>query len=85
MVLTGASPFVSRSRIEQIVRRYVGADMQIDVDVRSEIPLTRSGKRRIVVSHLNTKSSGEPPFPHFAVGPSYSLSVDVWLINPRVI
>ena len=44
--------FPSRSRIERLVRQHVGQDMRIEFDVRSEIPLTRSGKRRVVVSHL---------------------------------
>jgi phenylacetate-CoA ligase len=46
--------FRSRERIERVLRRYLGADMQIEFDFRDHILLTPSGKRRISISHLNS-------------------------------
>jgi len=53
LVLQSDRPFSSREKIERIVRQYMGADMQMEFEVRDSIPLTRSGKRRIMVSHLS--------------------------------
>ena len=47
----GALP--SQSRIERVVHDYMGSDMHINYEFRDEIPLTRSGKRRICISHLD--------------------------------
>lgn len=49
----------SQDRIERIVRDYMGADMRIDFDLRDQIPLTRSGKRRITISHLGNAPVGK--------------------------
>jgi phenylacetate-CoA ligase len=53
VVLQQGQPFASRSRIERLIREYMGEKMRIDFEVRDAIPLTRSGKHRIIVSHLN--------------------------------
>lgn len=60
LVLEGDRPFSSREKIERIVRKYMGRDMQTEFEVRDSIPLTRSGKRRITVSHLNTNEAMKP-------------------------
>jgi phenylacetate-CoA ligase len=52
VVLEGERPFSSKARIERIAREYMGRDMQIQFEVRDSIPLTRNGKRRVIVSHL---------------------------------
>jgi len=49
--------FVSRPRIERIAQQYMGRNMQINFDVRESIPLTRTGKRRIIVSHLSASAA----------------------------
>lgn len=54
VVLDREQPFFSRRRIERIVRQYMGHDMEILFEIRDSIPFTRSGKRRITVSHLST-------------------------------
>jgi len=53
IVLDHERRFSSQSRIERIVREYMGQDMRIDFELRDIIPLTRSGKRRVIVSHLS--------------------------------
>jgi phenylacetate-CoA ligase len=53
IVLHDQRSFTSAQRIERITREYMGQDMRIDFEIRDSIPLTRSGKRRITVSHLN--------------------------------
>jgi phenylacetate-CoA ligase len=53
VVLTGGAAFTSRARVDRLVQEFVGASMRIEYEVRDEIPLTRSGKRRVVVSHLD--------------------------------
>jgi phenylacetate-CoA ligase len=53
IVLDHDTCFSSQPRIERIVREYMGQDMRIDFELRDIIPLTRSGKRRVIVSHLS--------------------------------
>lgn len=53
VVLAAGSEFVSRPRVDRIMREFFGAAMRVTFDVRDDIPLTRAGKRRIVVSHLS--------------------------------
>jgi phenylacetate-CoA ligase len=55
VVLNDQRRFSSQSRIERLVREYMGHSMRIDFDVRDSIPLTRSGKRRVIVSHLSVE------------------------------
>jgi phenylacetate-CoA ligase len=57
VVLQGGRQFVSRPRIERIAQQYMGRNMQIEFDVRDSIPLTRTGKRRVIVSHLNATAA----------------------------
>ena len=57
IVLQGERQFVSRSRIERIAQQYMGRNMQIEFDVRDSIPLTRTGKRRVIVSHLSASAA----------------------------
>jgi hypothetical protein len=57
IVLQGERQFLSRSRIERIAQHYMGSNMQIEFDVRDSIPLTRNGKRRIIVSHLSASAA----------------------------
>jgi hypothetical protein len=59
VVLYSDREFLSRSRIERLARQYMG-EMQIEFEVRDTIPLTRSGKRRIIISHLSANSHSEP-------------------------
>ena len=61
VVLSTQAEFISRPRVEGIIRRHFGAAMKIQFEVLEEIPLTRSGKRRIVVSHLGSHNHGELP------------------------
>ena len=56
VVLAGATEFVSRARIERLVKKHIGADMDVVFEVCEAIPLTRSGKRRVVVSYLGRES-----------------------------
>jgi phenylacetate-CoA ligase len=44
----------SRGRIKQTVREYFGPDMRTSFELRDQIPLTPSGKRRISISHLDS-------------------------------
>jgi phenylacetate-CoA ligase len=60
IVLYSQSEFLSRPRIERLVQQYMGSDMRIEFEVRDSIPLTRSGKRRIIVSHLSANSENHP-------------------------
>ena len=53
VVLAGATEFVSRARIERLVKQHMGAEMAVVFELRDAIPLTRSGKRRVVVSYLS--------------------------------
>jgi phenylacetate-CoA ligase len=66
VVLVNPPEFPSRSRIERIIRAQVGQQVRIDFDLRQEIPLTRNGKRRIVVSEL---TGGATAVPHRAGPP----------------
>jgi phenylacetate-CoA ligase len=54
IVLQRERPFSSSHRIERIVQQYMGHDMEILFQIRDSIPVTRSGKRRITVSHLKS-------------------------------
>jgi phenylacetate-CoA ligase len=54
VVLAGQSGFSSRARVDRIIRQHFGAGMRIEFEVRDSIPLTRSGKRRVVVSYLHS-------------------------------
>ena len=56
VVLAREADFISRSRIERLVHRHLGSSMTIEFEVREQIPLTPGGKRRIVVSHLDSGS-----------------------------
>jgi phenylacetate-CoA ligase len=47
-------PFSSSDRIRRITREYMGDNMEILFEIRKEIPFTRSGKRRITISHIRT-------------------------------
>ena len=62
IVLYSHREFFSRSRIERLARQYMG-EMQIEFEVRNDIPLTRSGKRRIIISHLSANSHSKPVTP----------------------
>ena len=42
----------SREKIEGVIKGFIGDDVVIEFELCSEIPLTKSGKRRITVSHL---------------------------------
>ena len=53
IVPVAGAEFVSRERIVRIVRRYTGDGMRVEFEQRDTIPLTRSGKRRITISHLD--------------------------------
>ena len=53
IVLDRERRFSSQPRIERIVREYMGQNMRIDFELCDSIPLTRSGKRRVIVSHLS--------------------------------
>jgi len=59
-VLNIRQEFTSRERIQRLVRQYLGSAMQIDFEVCDDIPLTRSGKRRIIVSHLSPNEVMKP-------------------------
>jgi phenylacetate-CoA ligase len=52
IVLHPARTFASKQRIERIVRQYMGSDLEILFELRESIPVSRSGKRRITISHL---------------------------------
>jgi len=52
IVLHPARTFASKQRIERIVRQYMGSDLEILFEIRESIPVSRSGKRRITISHL---------------------------------
>lgn len=60
IVLYSKSEFSSRPRIERLVQQYMGSDMHVEFDIRDSIPLTRSGKRRMIVSHLSASSENQP-------------------------
>jgi phenylacetate-CoA ligase len=59
IVLYSQSEFLSRPRIERLVQQYMGSDMRVELEVRDSIPLTRSGKRRVIVSHLSANSQNQ--------------------------
>lgn len=61
IVPSGPAGFVSRPGVARIIRQHFGAEMGVEFEVRQDIPLTRSGKRRVVVSHLGAGSAGEWP------------------------
>jgi phenylacetate-CoA ligase len=52
VVLDGGRPFSSRERIERIIHEYMGDGMEVRFEICDDIPHTRSGKRRITVSHI---------------------------------
>jgi phenylacetate-CoA ligase len=60
IVLQAERQFISSSRIQRIAQQYMGGEMRIDFDVRDAIPLTRSGKRRVIVSHLSMNGDSQP-------------------------
>jgi len=60
IVLYSQADFSSRPRVERLVQQYMGSDMRVDFEVRDSIPLTRSGKRRIIVSHLVGNNQNQP-------------------------
>jgi phenylacetate-CoA ligase len=60
IVLHRQSEFSSRPRIERLVQQYMGSDMHVEFDILDSIPLTRSGKRRMIVSHLSANSQNQP-------------------------
>jgi phenylacetate-CoA ligase len=60
IVLREERPFLSRARIERIIRQYMGNSMKIIFEIRDSIPLTRNGKRRVTVSHLQSPEHQRP-------------------------
>jgi phenylacetate-CoA ligase len=46
---------LSQPRIEQAIRDYMGSQMRVDFEFVDQIPSTKSGKRRITISHLNNE------------------------------
>lgn len=61
IVLHRERVFLSRSRIERLVRQHIGSKIEIEFDLRDSIPLTGSGKRRIIVSHLQNRHDSRQP------------------------
>ncbi len=53
VVPAAGAEFVSRARVERLVQARMGNGMRVDFEVKDSIPLTRSGKRRIIVTHLD--------------------------------
>jgi phenylacetate-CoA ligase len=66
IVLHPARTFSSKERIERIVRQYMGSDLEILFELRESIPATRSGKRRITISHLMSCDQQRPNSAVFA-------------------
>jgi phenylacetate-CoA ligase len=54
MVLSEHSEFLSRLRIERLVKQYLGPDMDLEFELCDAIPPTRSGKRRVVISSVSS-------------------------------
>jgi phenylacetate-CoA ligase len=61
-VLNTQQAFTSRERIERLVQQYLGSTVHVDFEICDAIPVSRSGKRRMIVSHLSTDkySHSEP-------------------------
>jgi phenylacetate-CoA ligase len=55
--------FESRPRVQRILRQHLGPHTRVDFDIRDSIPLTRSGKRRIVMSHVGLRKPEWEPTP----------------------
>ncbi len=60
VVLHDHTSFSSRSRIQRLVQEYLGHSVMIGFDLRDSIPLTGSGKRRVIVSHLSLDGQAQP-------------------------
>ena len=43
----------SRDKIKNDVSTYIGDDVTLNIEIVDEIPLTRSGKRRFIISNIN--------------------------------
>lgn len=43
----------SRNKIEEAIREYLGKTISAEFELVDEIPLTKSGKRRFIISHIN--------------------------------
>jgi len=45
----------ARSKIENDIGEYIGSDMSLKIEIVDDIPLTRSGKRRFVISEVTPR------------------------------
>jgi phenylacetate-CoA ligase len=59
IVLHPTKTFSSKQRIDRIVRQYMG-HVEILFEIRESIPVSRSGKRRITISHLMSCDQQQP-------------------------
>ena len=46
----------AKSKIEKDINEYIGSDIELEVQIVADIPLTRSGKRRFVISEIDASS-----------------------------